>query len=90
MNLIVLLAAGAVAVVGQWLNSKKSIPAPAVKGLLALAGVPFYLWATGMPPAWTGPEFSSWSEGAVLWAFAIPGMASLVGLAPGMGTNSKP
>lgn len=89
MDLIVLLAAGVVAVFGQWLNSHKSIPAPAVKALLALAGIPFYIWATGVPASWTGPAFAQWSQGAVLWAFAIPGMASLVGLTPGMATDSK-
>ena len=89
MDLIVLLAAGVVAVLGQYLNTKPHIPTAAIKALLALAGIPFYVWATGPPPAWSGPEFASWSHGAVLWAFAIPGMASLIGLAPGMATNSK-
>ena len=90
MDLIVLIAAGFVALVGQWLNSQRSIPAPAVKAALALAGIPFYVWSSGLPPAWTGPDFAAWSQGAVMWAFTIPGMASLVGLAPGMATDSKP
>jgi len=89
MDLIVLLAAGAVAVLGQWLNTWPQIPTAAVKALLALAGIPFFIWATGLPPEWSGPAFASWSQGAVLWAFAIPGMASLVGLAPGMATTNK-
>ena len=89
MDLIVLLAAGAVAVFGQWLNSHPKVPSAAVKALLALTGIPFYMWATGLPPTWSGPAFASWSQGAVLWAFAIPGMASLVGIAPGMRTDSK-
>jgi hypothetical protein len=90
MDLIVMIAAGAVALVGQWLNSQRSIPAPAVKATLALAGIPFFIWSTGLPPAWSGPEFTVWSQGAVLWCFAIPGIASLAGLAPGMATDSRP
>lgn len=90
MDLIVMIAAGAVALVGQWLNSQRSIPAPAVKAALALAGIPFYCWSVGLPGAWYGPAFTVWSQGAVLWVLAIPGAASLFGLMPNMATDSRP
>jgi hypothetical protein len=88
LNLIVLIAAGAVALAGQGLNRYKGIPNWAVKGLLVLAGVPFYMWSVGLPPAWWGPQFEEWSMGAVIWAFALPGMASTIGLHPAMKTDS--
>jgi hypothetical protein len=90
VDIIVLIAAGVVAWAGQFLNSHKSIPNAAVKAALALAGIPFYAWAVGLPPAWGGPAFVAWGQGAVLWVLAIPGAASLFGLAPGMATDSKP
>lgn len=89
MDLFTLLAAAVIAMVGQYLNRHKSIPAAAVKAVLVLVGLPFYAWHDGLPPSWWGPSFASWSQMALLWCFAIPGMASLIGAIPGMETNSK-
>lgn len=90
MGIIILIAAGVTALVGQWLNTHKSIPTETVKAILAVSGIPFYAWAVGLPPVWWGPGFDTWSIGAIVWMGAIPGFASLIGTTPGMRTDSRP
>lgn len=74
-----------VAAVAQWLNRYPNIPVPLVKIGLAVSGLALYLpveqpWVMG---------FNPWFEHAWVWALALPGAASLIGMAPGMATNSK-
>lgn len=75
-----------VAVVGQWLNSRQPpLSPPVVKISLVVAGLALYLpisqpWTVGFLP---------WFEEAWVWALAVPGMASLIALAPGMATATK-
>ena len=77
------------ALVAQWFNRFKHVPAPTIKAGLAVVGLAFYALGHGLPAAWYGPELSQWLDPALLWAMAVPGMASLVGAIPGMETNSK-
>jgi len=82
-------AVAVVATAAQWLNSFKAVPAPLVKMTLAVVGLGFYALGHGLPAAWSGSLLTSWLDPALVWALALPGAASLVGLAPGMATNSK-
>lgn len=73
------------AVVGQWLNRRPELPVPVVKIGLALVGLALYLpiqqpWTVGFMP---------WFNEAWVFALAVPGAASLVGMLPGMGTNTQ-
>lgn len=87
MQALMFFAALAVAALGQWFNAKTTVPPLAVKGVLALVGPAVYL-IVKVPAAWTGPEFLAWFDEAWVWALALPGIASLIGVAPGM--NTKP
>ena len=85
MEALMFFAALVVGGLGQWLNAKPHVPTAAVKGLLALVGMAFYL-IVDMPAGWTGQPLLEWLSEAWVWAAAVPGIASLVGLAPGLAT----
>ena len=89
MTGFVIFAGLVVAGIGQWLNSKATIPTHLVKLALAVAGLLLYGFVGGFPAAWFGPPFMAWFDDAWVWTFALPGAASLIGLAPGMKTDSK-
>lgn len=90
MNAITFVAGLLVALVGQYLNRFQRIPSEAVKLALAVIGATLYGTLVVHPTAWPpAPAFAAWFDDALLWAFALPGMASLIGLAPGMKTNSR-
>ena len=77
-----------VAAIAQWFNRYPNVPAPIVKLGLAAVGLAMYA-VVQQPAAWSGQPFLDWLDTAWLWALALPGAASLIGSAPGMGTNSK-
>lgn len=82
------IAALIVAAVGQYLNSKPQYPAAVVKIGMALMGPILYLMVeqpTG-PPG--GVAFLEWLDKAWIWALALPGAASLIGIAPNMATRT--
>lgn len=90
MNAIAFVAALLLALVGQFINRSPNVPVEAVKLGLAVAGAGLYAALVSHPTAWPpDPKFASWFDDALLWSFALPGMASLIGMAPGMKTNSK-
>lgn len=89
MEALMFFAALAIAGVGQWLNSKPNVPPLVVKAALAAVGPMLYLLIS-QPTALYGPAFIEWLDKAWLWALALPGLASLLGLAPGMATRSNP
>ena len=90
MQALVMMAGLILAVVGQGLNSNPKIPSSVVKLSMAVTGVLLYL-IVATPAAWTHEAFLAWLDQAVIWAAAIPGFASLVGIiAPGMKTNDNP
>lgn len=80
-----LLGAGAV----QFFNRFKSNNTVLLKLSLCLIGLACYAIGNGLPQAWSGPVFLAWLSPAWLWAAAVPGLASLVGTLPNMGTNTK-
>lgn len=82
-----MLAGLVVALAGQWFNRHPGIPAPAVKIGLAVVGFALYT-VVEHPAAWQGQPLMDWLDKAWLWALALPGAASLIGMAPGMATNS--
>lgn len=86
MNGLIAVAGLVVAIFGQWLNTKPYIPSLVVKLALSIIGLAFYLFVA-VPAAWTGQAFLDWFDKAWLFALALPGAASLIGLAPGMKTN---
>lgn len=74
-----------VAVIGQRLNRYKANNTELVKLGLVVSGLMLYLpieqpWVEGFLP---------WFENAWLWAVAVPGIASLVGMHPALKTDSK-
>lgn len=74
-----------VSAVAQWLNRHPIVPTAIVKIALAVIGLSLYLpveqpWVVGFGP---------WFEKAWVFGLALPGMASLIALAPGMATNSQ-
>ena len=76
-----------VAALGQWLNAKTTLPPLAVKGALAAVGPVLFLIVKA-PAAWTGQPFLDWFDEAWVWSLALPGIASLIGVAPGMNTKT--
>ena len=54
--------------------------------VMALVGLGFYAIAE-QPKAWSGQPFLDWLDSAWLWAAALPGVASLIALAPNMQTK---
>jgi len=80
-----LLGAG----VAQWFNRYKANNTVLLKLALVLVGLACYALGNGLPEAWAGPKLLEWLQPAWLWAAAVPGIASLIGAAPGMQTNSK-
>ena len=87
MQALMMLAGLVVAMLGQWLNAHPDVPTPLVKLALAVAGMALYAIADA-PDAMTREAFLSWLDSAWLWALALPGAASLIGLAPGMQTKN--
>ena len=88
MQAWIFLAGLLVAAFGQWLNSLPHVDSRLVKFALAIAGLVLYL-PIEQPAAWYGPPLFAWLDTAWLWALALPGAASLIGLAPGMATNNQ-
>lgn len=88
MNTLIIVGGFAVALAGQFLNRYKSIPSEVVKLSLAGVGMIFYGLGHGWPAGW-GEPFLSWLDLAWIWALALPGAASLIGIAPGMKTDSQ-
>lgn len=88
MNVLITIGGLVVALVGQWLNRHESIPDAVVKLTLAGVGMVFYGLGHGWPAGF-GPPFLEWLDLAWVYALALPGAASLIGLAPGMQSNSK-
>lgn len=88
MGSLALLAGLVVAAVGQWLNRYPTMPAPVVKLVLLAIGAGLYAWAHPAP-ALSGQPFMDWLEVAIPWSAGLPGVASLIGTLPGMGTNSQ-
>lgn len=88
MQALTMLAGLLVAALGQKLNANPRIPSMLVKLSLAAIGPIIYL-IVEQPTALYGPGFLTWLDHAWIWALALPGAASLIGLAPGMATNSK-
>lgn len=76
-----------VAIAAQWANRHPAVPASVVKLALSALGLALYL-VVDQPAAWSGQPLMEWLDAAWLWALALPGAASLIGAAPGMGTNS--
>jgi len=89
MEALMFFAALVVGGVGQYLNARPSIPTALIKGVLALVGMAFYL-VVDVPAAWTGQPLIEWLSEAWVWAAAVPGIASLIGLAPGLATATTP
>lgn len=90
MNAIAFVAALVLALIGQLLNRSPKYPTEFVKLAMAVAGAGLYAGLVVHPTAWPpDPKFAAWFDDALLWSFALPGMASLIGMAPGMKTNSK-
>jgi len=87
MQALMMLAGLVLALVGQWLNTHPNIPTPLVKLTMVVAGMGLYAIADA-PDAPTRQALLSWLDSAWLWALALPGAASLIGLAPGMQTKS--
>ena len=87
MQALSFLGALIVAGVGQKLNADPRVPTPLVKLAMALIGIGLYL-VKSQPAAWHGQAFLDWLDEAWLWAVAVPGLASLIGLAPGMATKT--
>lgn len=88
MNVVLLLAGGAIATIGQWLKSIKNIPTEAVQFALCLVGFAFYFLQAGPPTHWW-PLDQKWSEDAAAWVLALPGLASIIGVHPVMKTDSR-
>lgn len=87
MQALVMMAGLILAVVGQGLNSNPKFPSSMVKLCMALVGILLYLMVA-TPAAATHEAFLAWLDQAVIWAAAIPGFASLVGvIAPAMKTQ---
>ena len=87
MNALVFVAALVISGIAQTMNRYPVIPTGVVKLTLALVGLCFYLLIQH-PTAWTGQPLLDWLDTAWIWAAALPGIASLIGTAPGMQTNS--
>lgn len=86
MQALIVVAALVVAAIGQKLNANPKIPSLVVKLALALVGPVLYL-VVSQPTALYGPAFLEWLDKAWIWSLALPGAASLIGLAPGMATS---
>ena len=89
MQIYAMLVALVLAGVGQWFNRHPQVPAQVVKLALVGVGLVAYAFGYGPPAAWHGAPLLAWLEPAGLWAFAVPGAASVFGTLPGMGTNSQ-
>lgn len=88
MQALVFIAALVVGGVGQYFNSHPRFPTWVSKVALAAIGLVFYA-VIKAPPAWHGQPLLDWLDNAWLWAAALPGVASMIGLAPKLAT-SKP
>ncbi len=88
MQAWMMIAGLIVAGVGQYLNSKPQYNSTLVKIGMALLGPLLYLMVEQPTGAPGGPAFMEWLDRAWVWALALPGLASLIGLAPGMATRT--
>lgn len=86
MQVLVFLAALIVGGVGQWFNAHPRVPTWISKATLALIGIVFYA-VVEHPAAWSGQPLMDWLDKAWLWAAALPGVASMIALAPKMQTS---
>lgn len=87
-----MLAAAAIALIGQFLNAHPKFPTWAGKiGLLAI-GVGWYAvnWHEGHPWPVSFAAWLDWLEAAITAGAALPGAASLVALIPALKTRSQP
>lgn len=87
MQAFTMIAGIIVAAVGQKLNSMPKVPTVFVKLALALLGPILYL-VLDSPDAFTRAAFLAWLDRSWVWALALPGLASLIGLTPGMATRN--
>lgn len=92
MNHGIMLAAMALAALGQYLNSHPRFPTWAGKvGMLAI-GVGWYAanWHEAHP--WPGSfvAWLDWTEAAIVAGASLPGAASLIALIPALKTRNAP
>ena len=86
MQALIFVAALVVAGIGQWFNAHPSVPTWVSKLAMAGIGLAFYAVVEG-PHGWHGQPLLDWLDRAWLWAAALPGIASLIGLAPQLKTS---
>jgi hypothetical protein len=87
MQTFIMLAGVAIAAIGQKLNSNPKVPSHWVKPAMAGCGALLYL-VVDAPDTLTREALFSWLDQAVIWAAALPGVASLIGLHPSMRTSN--
>jgi len=87
MQTFIMLAGVAIAALGQKLNNNPKIPSQWVKPAMAVCGALLYL-VVDTPNSFTRDAIFSWLDQAVIWAAALPGVASLIGLHPSMRTSN--
>lgn len=88
-GVLIFAAAGATALLGQWIKSHEKWPSWwAVLGM-GIAGLAFYGLKSGWPAAWTWDGLDGWLSQAWPWSLALPGLASSLGLHSALKTDSK-
>lgn len=85
MQAFVMIAGVLIALIGQKLKSNPRISSDLVRVGLLLAGLGLYLVVD--QPKGFGQPFFDWLDKAYVWALALPGLASLMGMAPALKTN---
>lgn len=86
MQFLAFFGALVVAGIGQYFNAHPRFPSWISKAAMALVGLGFYALAE-QPKAWNGQPFLDWLDTAWLWAAALPGVASMLALAPNFQTK---
>lgn len=84
-----MVAALIVALAAQKFNSYKANNTTLIKVAMVVLGLVLALPVYGLPTAPWGEPLFAWLDKSYLWALALPGVASLIGTAPGMKTDSK-
>lgn len=89
MNYLTIGAAVFVAMVGQWVKSMKNVDTRIPVAVMGALGLVFYGLKSGWPAAFEWDAIDSWLNTAWPWAFALPGLASTIGLHPSLKTDVR-
>lgn len=85
MQVFVTIAGLLLAILGQKFKSNPKVSSDLVRVGLLVAGLALYLVVD--QPTGMGQPFFDWLDKAYLWALALPGAASLIGMHPALKTN---